>query len=128
MIQLQLLELTDIIQADDWVRPLKLIYDGQSDYLQTSSTYGGCRINRLGWIKASEYIPYWVGKTLKQYYNKKWSYPPPQLEIVRGQIPFHHQEDGVTTWHISKFTKPTKVSYGGQYETLNRTSPTNSGK
>ena len=112
MIQIQLLEMTDKIKADDWVRPLKLEYNGQSDNLHTTSTYGGSRINRLGWIKASEYMPYWVGKTLKQFYNTKWLYPPPQLEIVRGPIPFHHQEDGVTVWHVSRFNKPTKISYG----------------
>lgn len=94
MINLKMLEAQDVIEADDFARQLGLDYVGQSDYIETTSPYGGGRINRLGWIKASEVCPHWVGKTVGEF-NKGLGklhnqYHP--YEFIRGAIPESHQE------------------------------------
>jgi hypothetical protein len=111
MRNIQILENNDVIKSGDWVRPLALQYSGQSDTLLTTNTYSGRRMNRLGWITVDEYMPFFVGKTLRDFYKKKGYYPSEQLEIVRGDIPEHHKEDNVTYWHISSFNKPTASGY-----------------
>ena len=85
MIQISLLEDTDTIQENDYVRQLQLFYNGQSDCLQTTSCYGGGPMNRLGWIKAKYFCPYWVGKKVKNFVDgidKFYS-----VEFIRGDIP-----------------------------------------
>jgi hypothetical protein len=111
MIKIEILENKDVIKSGDFVRQLALQYDGQSDYLPTTNTYSGDRMNRLGWITVDEFMPAFIGKRLKDYYLREWHYPPLQLEIVRGCIPRNHLEDNITYWHISKFDKPQSVSY-----------------
>lgn len=67
MITVYMLENNDVIQATDFVRQLRLTYEGQSDYLVTTSAYGGTRINRTGWMRAEEVCPYWVGKKVDAF-------------------------------------------------------------
>jgi len=87
MKEIKMLEGDDIIKSGDLVRQLALEYNGQSDYLETTSTYSGGRISRLGWLTVNEFMPAIIGKTLNEYYSNKWLYPPSQLEIVRGDVP-----------------------------------------
>lgn len=86
----QILEPSDVIQADDFIRQLFLDYDGQSDYLPTSSAYSGRRINRLGWIRASEMCPAWVGKSVQNACMDEFN--TPSHEFMRGDIPRSHWE------------------------------------
>lgn len=94
---IQLLEPDDTITADCFVRQLSLVFDGQSDYLSTKSTYGGSPLNRLGWIPAREFCPAWVGKTVGEFLkamnpdhrhaSEKCGY-----EFVVGDLPRSHIE------------------------------------
>lgn len=83
--RIDLLDKDDVIQPNDYVRQLNLSYNGQSDYLQTTSTYGGCPINRLKWIPAKYMCPAYVGKTVKEFNNG-------QFEFIRGKVPEEHLE------------------------------------
>jgi len=94
---IQLLEPDDTITADCFVRQLSLVFDGQSDYLPTKSTYSGFPLNRLGWIPASEYCPAWIGKTVGEF-NKAMNKPHRHAsekcgyEFVVGDLPRSHIE------------------------------------
>lgn len=79
------------IRAGDWVRQLNLSYEGQSDYLATNSTYGGSRINRLGWMRADEVCPGWVGKSVVEF-GKAMKEIGLRYEFVRGAVPATHVE------------------------------------
>ena len=97
LIQINLLEDSDVIRPNDWVRQLQLTFTGQSDYLATNSTYGGSPINRVGWIPARYTCPYWVGKTVGEFRNKmlgldRHAVEMTDYEFARGDIPKHHLE------------------------------------
>jgi hypothetical protein len=99
MISIQMLEDSDIIEATDWVRQLSLTYDGQSDTLLTTGTYGGSRINRLGWMLAAEVCPAFVGKTVGKFnrgmdFKHRHMTEVSQYEFIRGNVPKSHLEPG----------------------------------
>lgn len=96
MIQIHLLEDFDIIKPDDLCRQLELDYDGQSDHLIFTSPYSGTKINRLGWLRAKNVCPYWIGKTVGDFNSKLTSksnhHKHSPYEFVRGNIPLSHME------------------------------------
>ena len=94
-----MLEESDTIEATDWVRQLSLTYTGQSDYLETTSIYGGGRINRTGWMTAAEVCPYWVGRTVGEFnegadFKHRHQSEVSAYEFIRGDIPVSHVEPG----------------------------------
>jgi len=97
MISVSILENQDIIQEDDCVRQLSIVYDGQSDYLATNATYGGSPINRLGWLPAKFVCPAWVGKTVGEFRKtmlgrNRHAVEMSDYEFVRGKVPTSHYE------------------------------------
>lgn len=98
MIAVHILERADVIQSTDFVRQLSLTYEGQSDYLAANATYGGGRINRLGWIPAKEVCPFWVGKTVGEFNDAMAGFlgrhesEVAAYEFIRGPIPSSHWE------------------------------------
>lgn len=97
MIPIFVLEDSDVIKEDDLVRQLSLVYDGQSDYLATNSTYGGSPMNRLGWIPARVFCPAWVDKTVGDFRRTmlgrdRHATEMSDYEFVRGPVPLHHRE------------------------------------
>ena len=93
MIQINILEDMDTIEENDYARQLHLFYSGQSDYLQTTNCYGGGPINRLGWIKAKYFCPFWVGKKVKDFVEGMDKfYVENSIEFIRGNIPKQHVE------------------------------------
>ncbi len=90
MIGIYLLEDDDVIQADDWIRPLNLMYNGQSGELHTTSIYGGTPINRLGWIPVKYYCPAFINQTVADYRRVMKEFH--RYELARGPIPKSHQE------------------------------------
>jgi hypothetical protein len=112
MIQINLLEDTDVIQENDYVRQLQLFYNGQSDYVQTTSSYGGRPINRLGWIKAKYFCPHWVGEKVKDFVDGVSKFY--NVEFIRGDISKEHIEPLKKeeiklleySWKLAKNNKP----------------------
>lgn len=97
MISVSILENQDIIQEDDCVRQLSLVYTGQSDYLATNATYGGSPMNRLGWLPAKFVCPAWVGKSVGEFRKTmlgrdRHAVEMSNYEFVRGQVPTSHYE------------------------------------
>jgi hypothetical protein len=99
MITIQMLEDADTIEATDYVRQLSLTFNGQSDTLETTSTYGGSRTNRLGWMLAAEVCPAFVGKTVGEFnrgmdFKHRHYIEVSQYEFIRGNVPITHHEPG----------------------------------
>lgn len=95
MITVQLLEPTDILEPNDWCRPLQIVSmnGGHSDYYSFQSSYTGTPENNVKWVRAKCVIGSgWFGKPVREYLDgmKKFGL---SWEFVRGPIPARHQLD-----------------------------------
>lgn len=88
MIALQLLEADDIVDPEDWCRPLSIVSmgGGHSDYYSFQSQYTGAPENNVKWVKVKYILGKpWHGKTVKQIDNGLGEFI--KYEFVRGDIP-----------------------------------------
>jgi hypothetical protein len=88
MISLQLLEKDDIVEPEDWCRPLSIVSmsGGHSDYYSFKSAYGGAPENNVKWVKVKYILgETWHGKTVKQIDAGLGRFV--KYEYVRGDIP-----------------------------------------
>lgn len=89
MINVQILEADDIVDPEDWCRPLSLMTmnGGYSDYYSFESCYTGAPENNVKWVK----VKYILGiacmgdKTVKELDNTLGKYV--KYEFLRGDIP-----------------------------------------
>lgn len=98
MISLQLLELDDPVDPDDWVRPLDMGYNQFGDHTEPHSfnMYGGSPQNNIKWIKVRDTFGecHW-GKTVREIhalFDKmvNWQNQMLRYEFVRGDVPKSH--------------------------------------
>lgn len=87
----------DVLQADDWVRPLVPTcgeFMGNEPPINSFSTYGGTPQNHLRWVAAQDVIgKCWMGKALRDI-NKAWDKTGGfNYEVVRGPVPMNHVWD-----------------------------------
>jgi len=88
MINLQLLEAEDIVEPDDWCRPLSIVSmsGGHSDYYSFKSQYTGAPENNVKWVKVKYILgKLWHGKTVKEIDAGLGKFI--KYEYVRGDIP-----------------------------------------
>lgn len=90
---LQYLEAEDTIALGDFCRPLDLVYEGQSDYLHTSSAYSQSPVNHTRWCQVERAgIDFWIGKKVGDFNagmlakHKPHQYTT-EYEFVRGELP-----------------------------------------
>jgi hypothetical protein len=106
MITLQLLEANDIVEPEDWCRPLQLMSmnGGHSDYYSFESCYTGAPENNVKWVK----VKYILGvasrgdktvKDLDQTLGKFIKY-----EFVRGDLPVRSRLS-LSGYNITDHTK-----------------------
>lgn len=109
MITLQLLEKDDIVEPEDWCRPLSLtsMSGGHSDYYSFQSQYTGAPENNVKWVKVKYVLGKpWHGKTVADI-----DFGLGQLikyEFVRGDIPQRSKlslKDYTTTDHSKVYRK-----------------------
>jgi len=100
MITVNILEDNDLIDPEDWCRPLALVAtdNGYGDGYSFSSPYTKTPINNLKWVKVKHILgKYWYGKTIKQFngdgYSKAWSHVETRMEFMQGSPPASHQLD-----------------------------------
>lgn len=123
MKQIAYLEADDIIQEGDFMRPLDLVYEGQSDYLATSSCYTGSPMNHTRWCQVERAgIPFWIGKTVGEFNDTSFnlgrhSTETTAYEFVRGDIPAHAilQETEAERERRVRAELDTKVLTFGKY-------------
>lgn len=91
MLTVQILEANDIIEPEDWCRPLSIISmsGGHSDYYSFSNTYSGTPDNNVKWVKV-KYIfgKIWHGKTVAEIDKGPGRFT--KYEFVRGNVPAKH--------------------------------------
>jgi hypothetical protein len=91
LIAVNILEEDDIIQADDWCRPLNIISmsGGHSDHYSFKSCYTGSPENNVEWVQVKHVIgKCWIGTTIKDFTRAVTRY-----EFLRGTPPKKHQID-----------------------------------
>jgi hypothetical protein len=92
MITVNILEKDDIIQADDWCRPLAIVSmgGGHSDHYSFKSCYSGTPENNAEWVQVKHVLgKCWIGGTVKAYYRAVGH----RMEFLRGTPPKKHQLD-----------------------------------
>jgi hypothetical protein len=93
-----ILEPEDIINPEDWVRPL---YFPQSTYgdqifINSINEYSGTPEGNIKWIKVKDFMgDFWYGKTIKEFhdgYSKAYNIELrfSKYEFIRGEIPDDH--------------------------------------
>jgi hypothetical protein len=88
MINLQLLEADDIVEPDDWCRPLSIVSmsGGHSDYYSFTNQYTGAPENNVKWVKVKYILGKpWHNKTVKEIDAGLGKFI--KYEYVRGDIP-----------------------------------------
>jgi hypothetical protein len=88
MITVQILEADDIVDPEDWCRPLSLttMNGGYSDYYSFESCYTGAPENNVKWVKVKYILGRgWHGKTVGEIDKALGVFI--KYEYVRGDIP-----------------------------------------
>jgi hypothetical protein len=104
-----ILELDDLIDPEDWCRPLQIISmnGGHSDYYSFESCYTGAPENNSKWVKVKFILgKHFHNKPVRDY-NKAMGKFGIYYEFVRGDIPQTHKLS-LSGYNI---TDHTKVSY-----------------
>lgn len=90
MKNVQILESSDIIHENDYMRPLQLQTEngGRSDYMALTNVYSGRPQNNVKWIKVSQYLGQcWWGRTVEDFHGKMYGH---EYEFLRGDLPHTH--------------------------------------
>jgi hypothetical protein len=105
MIALQLLEKDDIVEPEDWCRPLSIVSmnGGHSDYYSFRCAYSGAPENNVKWVKVKYILGKpWHGKTVGQIDRGLGEFI--KYEYVRGNIPTRSKL-GLSGYNITDHTK-----------------------
>ena len=93
MKQVFILEDDDILEPNDWCRPLNItsMSGGMSDSYSFRNMYAGTPENNVEWVRVKCVLgECWIGQPLKEY-NKATKKYGGRMEFVRGDIPRSHQ-------------------------------------
>lgn len=104
MITVQILEPDDLIDGNDWCRPLQIISmgGGASDYYSFKSCYSGTPENNAEWVQVKHVIgSCWFGRPVRAF-NDGLNY-----EFVRGDVPRKHRLNMRGYKSIFEFEKRT---------------------
>lgn len=86
-----MLENNDIIEKDDWCRPIDACGE-----VNSTNCYSGRPINNTRWVKVQDIFGDWViGMTVSEYMNRRskntgLKINPDRYEFVRGILPKKH--------------------------------------
>jgi hypothetical protein len=102
----EILELDDLIEPEDWCRPLQItsMSGGHSDYYSFSSQYTGAPENNVKWVKVKFILGKpWHNKSVREYNNamRKFGYT---YEFVRGDVPQSHKLN-LKDYNVTDHTK-----------------------
>lgn len=85
------LEAHDVIDKNDWCRPLEItsMDGGRSDYFSFKNQYSGTPQNNVKWVRVKDQFgSIWFGKTVLEFTKMGLLY-----EFIRGDIPKSHAEN-----------------------------------
>ena len=101
----EILELDDLIDPEDWCRPLQLITmnGGHSDYYSFESCYTGAPENNVKWVKVKYILGgVWLTKTVAEIDRELGKFV--KYEFIRGDILRRSQLD-LSDYNITDHTK-----------------------
>jgi hypothetical protein len=105
MITIQILEKDDIVQPEDWCRPLSItsMSGGYSDHYSFKSQYTGAPENNVKWVKVKYILGRgWHGCTVAEIDTKLGKFI--KYEYVRGDIP-QRSVLSLKDYNITDYTK-----------------------
>lgn len=105
MITVQILEADDVINPEDWCRPLSLttMNGGHSDYYSFESCYTGAPENNVKWVKVKYILGgVWLTKTVAEIDKALGQYV--KYEFIRGDIP-KRQQLNLKDYNVTDHTK-----------------------
>jgi hypothetical protein len=88
MITVQILEHDDVVEPEDWCRPLSIVSmsGGHSDYYSFQSQYTGAPENNVKWVKVKYILGKpWHYKTVGEIDSGLGKFV--KYEFIRGDIP-----------------------------------------
>jgi hypothetical protein len=100
-----ILELDDVIDPEDWCRPLQVVSmsGGYSDHYSFQSQYTGAPENNVKWVKVKYILGKgWHGQTVRQYNICMRQFGT--YEFVRGDIPDSHKLN-LNDYRVTDYTK-----------------------
>ena len=100
-----LLEADDIVDPEDWCRPLSItsMNGGHSDYYSFQSEYSGAPFNNVKWVKVKYILGgVWLTKTVAEIDKALGQYV--KYEYVRGDIP-SRSKLSLSGYNITDHTK-----------------------
>jgi hypothetical protein len=106
----QILEADDIVEPEDWCRPLSIVSmsGGHSDYYSFENQYTGAPENNVKWVKVKYILGKgWHGQTVKEIDKGLGKYL--KYEYIRGDIPRRE----ILSLSDYRITDHTKVFYKG---------------
>lgn len=101
----QILEADDIVDPEDWCRPLSIVSmsGGHSDYYSFKNQYTGAPENNVKWVKVKYILgKLWHGKTVKEIDAGLGMFI--MYEYVRGDMP-KRQLLSLKNYNITDHTK-----------------------
>lgn len=105
MITLQLLERDDIVEPEDWCRPLRItsMSGGRSDNYSFKNQYTGAPENNVRWVKVKYILGKpWHGKTVKEIDDALGMFI--MYEYMRGDIPARSRLS-LNGYNVTDYTK-----------------------
>ena len=105
MIKVSILEANDIVDPEDWCRPLSIVSmsGGHSDYYSFQSQYTGAPENNVKWVKVKYILGKpWHGKTVADIDFGLGQFV--KYEFIRGDIP-KRQQLNLSDYNITDHTK-----------------------
>jgi len=103
----QILEYDDLVDPEDWCRPLSIVSmsGGHSDYYSFSNTYSGAPENNVKWVKVKFILGKpWHGKSVREYNTTMKDFLGSGYEFIRGEIPNSHKLS-LTDYNVTDHTK-----------------------
>ena len=110
----EILELDDLMDPEDWCRPLQItsMNGGHSDYYSFESCYTGAPENNSKWVKVKFILgKHFHNKPVREY-NKVMKEFGMYYEFVRGDVPQTHKLN-LKDYNV---TDHTKVFYDDDYK------------
>ena len=105
MLNVQILEANDIVEPEDWCRPLSItsMSGGHSDYYSFKSQYSGAPENNVKWVQVKYILGKpWHGQSVAAIDRGLGKFV--KYEFLRGSIPNRSRLD-LSDYNVTDHTK-----------------------
>lgn len=120
MITVSILEEDDLIDPNDWCRPLAItsMSGGHSDHYSFRSEYSGTPCNNAEWARVKAVIgECWFGSPIKKFHQALRNCGP-RYEFIRGEVPKSHRLSMTGYTDLSKSSARRKKQVEDDYDDI----------